>query len=143
MCCVALPVHGSPLSRVHHFKVGQIWMYTFIIVWLARWEACQFSPCVAGMAMDEQAARSDVEKLRKLLDRTAGKSKKQKEKTEKQCITFENLEQYPYVMWQLAWELDWDRVQALYSFHIGIPAFIIHDPIIAQWSPMASPSSPQ
>ena len=31
-CCVALPVHGSPLSRAYHFKVGQIWMYTFILV---------------------------------------------------------------------------------------------------------------
>ena len=31
-CHVALPVCGSPLSRAHHFKVGQIWTYTFIIV---------------------------------------------------------------------------------------------------------------
>ena len=38
-------------------------MYTFIVVWLARQEGCQFSLCVAGMAMDEQAARLDVEKL--------------------------------------------------------------------------------
>ena len=116
-------------------------MYTFIIVQLARREGCQFSPCVAGMAMDEQAARSDVEKLRELLDHTTGKSKKQKEKTEEQCITFENLEQYPYVMRQSAWELDWDKVQALYCFCIGIPTFIINDPIVAQWSPTASPSS--
>ena len=95
------------------------------------------------MAMDEETARSDVEKLRELLDRTASKSKKQKEKTEEQCITFEILEQYPYVMRQSAWELDWDKVQALYSFRIGIPAFIIDDSIIAQWLPMAFPSSPQ
>ena len=32
MHCVALPVCGSPSSRARHFKVGQIWMYTFIIV---------------------------------------------------------------------------------------------------------------
>ena len=93
--------------------------------------------------MDEEVARSDVEKLREMLDRTASKSKKQKEKTEEQCITFKNLEQYPYVMRQSAWELDWDKVQALYSFHIGIPAFIIDHSIIAQWSPTASPSSRQ
>ena len=93
--------------------------------------------------MDEEVARSDVEKLREMLDCTASKSKKQKEKTEEQCITFKNLEQYPYVMRQSAWELDWDKVQALYSFHIGIPAFIIDHSIIAQWSPTASPSSPQ
>ena len=31
-CHAALPVHGSPLSRACHFKVGQIWMYMFIIV---------------------------------------------------------------------------------------------------------------
>ena len=94
------------------------------------------------MAMDEQVARSDVEKLQELLDRTTVKSKKQKEKTEEQCITYEHLEQFPYIMRQSAWELDWDRVQALYCFHIGIPAFIVDDSIIAQWSPMASPSSP-
>ena len=63
MCWVALPVCGSPLSRACHFKVGQIWTYTFIIVWLARWESCQFSLYIAGMATDEQVARSDVEKL--------------------------------------------------------------------------------
>ena len=107
-------------------------MYTFIIVRLARREGCQFSPCVAGMAIDEQVARSDVEKLRELLDRTAGKSKKQKEKTEKQRITYEHLEQYPYVMRQSAWDLDWDKVQALYCFHIGIPTFIIDNSIVAQ-----------
>ena len=58
-------------------------------------------------------------------------------------ITFENLEQYPYVMRQSAWELDWDRVQALYDFRIGVPAFIIDDSVVAQWSPTASPSSSQ
>ena len=46
-------------------------------------------------------------------------------------------------MRQSAWELDWDKVQALYSFRIGIPKFIIDDSIIAQWSPTASPSSSQ
>ena len=52
--------------------------------------------------MDEQAARTDVEKLRELLDRTTNKSKKQKEKADEYRITFENLEQYPYLMWQSA-----------------------------------------
>ena len=93
--------------------------------------------------MDEQVARSDVEKLQELLKSTTGKSKKQKGKTEEQCITFENLDQYPYIMWQSAWELDWDMVQALYCPRIGIPAFIIDNSIIAPWSSMASPSSPQ
>ena len=100
-------------------------------------------PYITDMAMDEQAARSDVEKLQELLDHTTVKSKKQKEKTEEQHITYEHLEQFPYVMWQLAWELDWDRVQALYCFHIGIPTFIVDDSIIAQWLPTVSPSSPQ
>ena len=93
--------------------------------------------------MDKEAARSDMEKLQDLLECTTGKSKKQKGKTEEQCITFENLDQYPYVMWQSPWELDWDKVQALYCPCIGIPAFIINSSIIAQWSSMASPSSPQ
>ena len=46
-------------------------------------------------------------------------------------------------MRQSALELDWDKVQALYCSHIGIPTFIICNSIIAQWSSMASPSSPQ
>ena len=55
---------------------------------VVRQEGCQFPPYIAGMAMDEEAARSDVEKLRDLLESTAGKSKKQKGKTEEQCTTF-------------------------------------------------------
>ena len=95
------------------------------------------------MAIDEEAARSDVEKLRDLLKSTPGKSKKQKGKTEEQCITFENLDQYPYVMWQSAWELDWDKVQALYCPCNGIPTFTINNSIIAQWLSTVLPSSPQ
>ena len=75
--------------------------------------------------MDEEAARSDVEKLQDLLEHTTGKSKKQKGKTEEQCITFEDLDRYPYVMWQSAWQLDWDKVQALFCPRIGIPVFIM------------------
>ena len=93
--------------------------------------------------MDKEVARLDVEKLQDLLERTTGKSKKQKGKTEEQHITFENLDQYPYVMRQSAWELDWDKVQALYWPCIGIPTFIIDNSIIAQWSSTTSPSSPQ
>ena len=91
--------------------------------------------------MDEKVSRSDVEKLRDLLDHTTNKSKKQKDKADEHHITFENLEQYPYIMRQSAWELDWDRVQALFDFRIGVPTFIIDDSVIAQWSPTASPSS--
>ena len=98
---------------------------------------------IAGMAMDEEVARSDMEKLQDLLESTAGKSKKQKGKTEEQCITFENLDQYPYEMWQSAWELDWDMVHALYCPCIGIPTFIINNSIIAQWLSMATPSGLQ
>ena len=93
--------------------------------------------------MDEEAARSDVEKLQDILENTASRSTKQKGKTEEQCITFENLDQYPYIMRQSAWELDWDKVQALYCPPIGIPTFIIDNSVIAQWSSTASPSSPQ
>ena len=93
--------------------------------------------------MDEEAARSDVEKLWELLKSTAGKSKKQKAKTEEQHITFENLDEFPYVMWQSTWELEWDTVQALYCPCIGVAAFIIDNCIIAQWSSTALPSNPQ
>ena len=93
--------------------------------------------------MDEEVAWSDVEKLQEQLESTAGKNKKQKGKTEKQHITFKNLDQFPYVMQQSAWELEWDMVQALYCPCIGIPTFIIDNSIIAQWSSTVSPSSPQ
>ena len=46
-------------------------------------------------------------------------------------------------MRQSAWELESDKVWALYDFRIGIPAFIIDDSIVVQWLPMASPSSSQ
>ena len=60
--------------------------------------------------MDEGAARNDMEKLQDLLECNSSKSKKLKDKADEYCITFENLEQHPYVMWQSAWELDWDKV---------------------------------
>ena len=41
-------------------------------------------------------------------------------------------------MLQSAWELRWDRVHALYKACSGIPAFIIDDSVIAQWSSKAS-----
>ena len=41
------------------------------------------------MDMDEEAARTDIQKLQELLDHTASKSKKQKEKAEEYCITFD------------------------------------------------------
>ena len=96
-------------------------MYTFIIVWLPGWEGCQFLPRVAGMAMDKQAIRSDVEKLRELLDHTTGKSKKQKEKTEKQLITYENLEQYPYLMQQTVGSWIGIRCRPCIAFALASP----------------------
>ena len=60
--------------------------------------------------MDEQAAKSDVQGLGELLDSTASKSKKHKDKADEYWITFEHLEKFPYVMWQTAWELDWDNL---------------------------------
>ena len=69
-------------------------------MWRPDGKVVNFPPYVAGMAMDVQVARSDVERLQDLLEHTTGKSKKQKEKTDEQHITFENLDQYPYVMQQ-------------------------------------------
>ena len=100
-----------------------------------------FSPYIVGMAMDEQTAQQDVASLHTLLEATAPKGKKSsthKEKPDEERITFENLEQYPFVILQLAWELRWDRVHALYKARSGIPAFIIDDSVIAQWSLKAS-----
>ena len=93
--------------------------------------------------MDKQTAKTDIQSLRELLDSTASKSKKHEEKADEYRITFKNLEQYPYVMRQLAWELEWDKVQGLYDLCIGVPAFIIDDAIVDQWSPMASPTGSQ
>ena len=41
-------------------------------------------------------------------------------------------------MLQSAWELWWDRVHTLYKVRSGIPAFIIDDSVIVQWSSKAS-----
>ena len=92
------------------------------------------------MAMDEETARQDVASLHTLLETTAPKGKKSskhKEKPDEERITFENLEQYLYVMWQSAWDLRWDRVHALYKTHSSILAFIVDDSVIAQWSSKA------
>ena len=100
-----------------------------------------FSPYIVGMAMDEEMTRQDVASLCTLLEATAPKGKKSskpKEKPNEERITFENLEQYPFVMLQSAWELWWDRVHTLYKARSGIPAFIIDDSVIAQWSSRAS-----
>ena len=86
-------------------------------------------------------ARQDVASLRTLLETTAPKGKKSSkhnEKPDEERITFKNLEQYPFVMQQSAWDLRGDRVHALYKTCSGIPAFIIDDSIIAQWSSKAS-----
>ena len=97
--------------------------------------------------MDEEMAQQDVARLCTLLEATAPKGKKSnkhKEKPDEERITFENLEQYSFVMLQLAWEPWWDRVHALYKVHSGIPAFIIDDYVIAQWSLKVSlAASPQ
>ena len=93
--------------------------------------------------MDEQAARTDIQKLQELLDSIASKSKKHKEKADEYRITFENLEQYPYIMRQSAWQLEWDKVWGLYDLCIGVPTFIIDDAIIDQWLPMVSPVGSQ
>ena len=105
------------------------------------------SPYIVGMAMDEEMAKQDVASLRALLEATTPKGKKSskhKEKPNEERITFENLEQYPFVMQQSAWELQWDRVDALYKTCSGIPAFIIDDSVIAQWlSKVSLTTNPQ
>ena len=95
------------------------------------------------MALDEQHARSDIRALQDLLDDHSPRSKNKKEKPYEQRITFQHLSDYPYVMWQSDWELDWDKVKGLYNFHNGIPAFIVDNAIFDQWSPTASPASAQ
>ena len=100
-----------------------------------------FLPYIVGMAMDKETARQDVASLCTILEATAPKGKKSskhKEKPDEERITFENLEQYPFIMLQSAWELQWDRVHALYKARSGILAFIIDDSVIAQWSSKAS-----
>ena len=93
--------------------------------------------------MDKQVDKSDVQGLGELLDSTASKSKKHKDKADECRFTFDHLEKFPYVMWQTAWELDRDKVQGLYDLRIGIPAFIIYDAIVDQWLPTVSPHGAQ
>ena len=93
--------------------------------------------------MDKQEAMSNVQSLQELLDSMASKSKNKKEKPDELHITFQHLTDYPYVMQQSAWELDWDKVKGMYDFHIGIPSFIVDDAVFTQWLPMASPVGTQ
>ena len=95
------------------------------------------------MAMDEQQAISDIQILQDLLDNTPNRSKNKKEKPDKQCITFQHLKDYPYVMRQSEWELDWDKMKGLYDFCISMPFFIIDDAVFNQWSSMVSPVGAQ
>ena len=100
-----------------------------------------FSLYIVGMAMDEETAQQDVASLHTLLEATTPKGKKSskhKEKPDEERITFENLEQYPFIMLQSVWELQWDRVHTLYRARSSIPAFIIDDSVIAEWSLKAS-----
>ena len=93
--------------------------------------------------MDKQGARTNIQSLWELLDSTASRSKKHKDKTDEYHITFKNLEQYPYIMQQSDWELEWDKVRGLYDLHISVPAFIINDAIIDQWLPTVSSAGSQ
>ena len=95
------------------------------------------------MALDEQHTRSDICRLQDLLDDTSTRSKNKKEKPYEQCITFQHLSDYPYVMWQSDLGLDWDKVKGLYDFCISIPAFIVDDTVFNQWSPMTFPAGAQ
>ena len=71
------------------------------------------------------------------------KSKHQKTKADELCITFEGLNDFPYVMWQSTWELDWDLVKGLYDFCIGILAYIVNDKVLHQWWSTASAQGAQ
>ena len=73
------------------------------------------------MALDEGKAQCDINGLQEQLQKSS-KSKHQKTKPDEQCITFKELTGFPYVMWQSAWELDWDRMKALYDFRLGVSA---------------------
>ena len=91
--------------------------------------------------MDKETTQQDVASLHTLLEATPPKEKKSskhKEKPNEERITFENLEQYPFIMLQSALGLRWDRVHALYKACSSIPVFIIDDSVIAQWSSKAS-----
>ena len=79
--------------------------------------------------MDEAQAVSDIQTSQELLDNTATRSKNKKEKPDEQCITFQNLQDYTYIMWQSEWELDCDKMKGLYDFHFSIPSFIVDDAI--------------
>ena len=85
--------------------------------------------------MDEQAARTVIQRLKEILDSTASKCKKHRDKVDEYRITFKHLKQCRFVMWPSDWELDWDKVQGLYDLHISIPSFIIDDAVLDQWSP--------
>ena len=85
--------------------------------------------------MDETRAQSDILHFQEWLHKTT-KSKHQKTKADELLITFEDLNNFPYIMQQSTWVLD--CVKGLYDFHLGIPAYIVDDEVLHQWLSKAS-----
>ena len=91
---------------------------------------------ISEMAENELAKKQQVEQLKNEIDDSRacynwlGDAFVSKE----QLLTFDMLEHYPLVTDQVAYELRWDRVDALYQFVDRLPAWVVDDEIIDMWA---------
>ena len=54
--------------------------------------------------------------------------------SKEQLLTFDMLERHPLVTDQVAYEFQWDKVDALYQFVDRLPAWVVDDKIIDVWA---------
>ena len=54
--------------------------------------------------------------------------------SKEQLLTFDMLECHPLVTDQVAYEFQWDKVDALYQFVNRLPAWVVDDEIIDVWA---------
>ena len=88
------------------------------------------------MAENELVKQQQVEQLRKEIDEERFLTKRLGEGfvSREQLLTFDMLERLPLVTDQVAYEFQWEQVDALYQFVDRLPAWVVDDPIMDIWA---------
>ena len=63
--------------------------------------------------------------------------------SQESLITFQDLDDFPLVVQQWEFEVQWRQTNALYFFTDGIPAYIIDEEVFIQWSSAVGPDVSQ
>ena len=88
------------------------------------------------MAENETAKKQQVAQLREEIDDSRAYYNRLGDAfvSKEQLLTFDMLERHPLVTDQVAYEFQWDRVDALYQFVDRLPAWVVDDEIIEVWA---------